>query len=31
MSRAIGDFAFKDNKSLPLEEQAITAFPEVTI
>eukprot|EP00992_Anisonema_acinus_P001161 TRINITY_DN10397_c0_g1_i1.p1 TRINITY_DN10397_c0_g1~~TRINITY_DN10397_c0_g1_i1.p1 ORF type:complete len:295 (+),score=38.11 TRINITY_DN10397_c0_g1_i1:63-947(+) len=29
LSRAIGDFEFKQNKSLPAAEQAITALPDV--
>lgn len=31
LSRAIGDFEFKQNKNLPSEDQAITAKPDVTI
>ena len=30
LSRALGDFDFKKNTNLPPEEQAVTAFPEVT-
>ncbi|TID31147.1 hypothetical protein CANINC_000255 [Pichia inconspicua] len=29
LSRGIGDFEFKDAKSLPAEEQAVTALPDV--
>jgi protein phosphatase 2C family protein 2/3 len=31
LSRAIGDFEFKQNKNLPAEDQAITAKPDVTV
>eukprot|EP01060_Flectonema_neradi_P020632 TRINITY_DN2814_c0_g1_i1.p1 TRINITY_DN2814_c0_g1~~TRINITY_DN2814_c0_g1_i1.p1 ORF type:complete len:305 (+),score=56.27 TRINITY_DN2814_c0_g1_i1:75-989(+) len=31
LSRAIGDFAFKQNKDLPPEEQSITAAPDITV
>eukprot|EP01062_Namystynia_karyoxenos_P058425 TRINITY_DN49977_c0_g1_i1.p1 TRINITY_DN49977_c0_g1~~TRINITY_DN49977_c0_g1_i1.p1 ORF type:complete len:301 (+),score=77.80 TRINITY_DN49977_c0_g1_i1:133-1035(+) len=31
LSRAIGDLEFKQNAKLPPEQQAITAFPDVTI
>ena len=31
LSRAIGDFDFKENPSLPFKDQAITAFPDVTV
>lgn len=31
LSRAIGDFEFKQNKTLPPAQQAITAAPEVTV
>eukprot|EP01012_Entosiphon_sulcatum_P009733 TRINITY_DN1555_c0_g1_i1.p1 TRINITY_DN1555_c0_g1~~TRINITY_DN1555_c0_g1_i1.p1 ORF type:complete len:301 (+),score=44.85 TRINITY_DN1555_c0_g1_i1:56-958(+) len=31
LSRAIGDFAFKQNKTVSATEQAITAHPEVTV
>ena len=30
LSRAIGDFEFKKNTSLPAEEQIITANPDIT-
>ncbi|KAI8379555.1 phosphatase 2C-like domain-containing protein [Radiomyces spectabilis] len=30
LSRALGDFEFKQNDSLPAEEQAVTANPDVT-
>ena len=29
LSRAIGDLEYKENKSLPPEEQAVTAFPDI--
>jgi protein phosphatase 2C family protein 2/3 len=29
LSRGIGDFEFKDSKTLPAEEQAVTALPDV--
>ena len=28
-SRSLGDFSFKDNTNLPLELQAVTAYPDV--
>lgn len=31
LSRAIGDFDFKQNKSMPAADQAITAKPDVTV
>ncbi|KAL7752206.1 Protein phosphatase 2C 2 [Sorochytrium milnesiophthora] len=30
LSRAIGDFEFKQSTNLPAEEQAVTAYPDVT-
>lgn len=30
LSRAIGDFQFKDQKQLPAEEQAVTCDPDIT-
>ena len=31
MSRAFGDFYFKQNKSLPAEAQAVCSLPDVLI
>ena len=31
VARAIGDARFKSNTSIPLKDQAVTAFPEVTV
>ena len=31
LSRAFGDFCYKDQKSLAAEEQAVTAHPDVTV
>ena len=31
LSRAFGDFKFKDQESLTAEEQAVTALPEVSV
>lgn len=30
LSRAFGDFRFKEKTALPAEEQAVTAFPDIT-
>lgn len=30
LSRAIGDFDFKKNESLPVEDQVVTCDPEIT-
>lgn len=29
LSRALGDFEFKNNHSLPAERQIVTAFPDI--
>ena len=31
LSRAIGDFEFKNNNSLPVEAQIVTCDPELTV
>ena len=31
MSRAFGDFKYKEKKELPCEKQAVTVLPDVTI
>ena len=31
LSRAFGDFIYKDRPELPPEKQAVTAFPDVTV
>ena len=31
LARAIGDFKYKKNSEIPAKDQAVTAFPEITI